>query len=145
LRGAGNPQRKGFIITKTLRDAAILAAILPLAAACATGEGETRSGGPDWSKSTTVNVKTGHGDRISFRVLGNEKDGFDYHARIRHTTRSDPDPIDRQRVLGEAARIVAVRIYKTAAIPDSPNTLQTTTSSSSRSLVPSSSGPQSSQ
>ncbi|MDD9924400.1 MAG: hypothetical protein OXR03_01105 [Rhodospirillaceae bacterium] len=97
---------------KTLRNAAILAVILPLAAACATGEAETRSGGPDWSKSTTVNVKTGRGDRVSFRVLGNEKDGFDYHARIRHTTRSDPDPIDRQRVLGEAARIVAVRICK---------------------------------
>ena len=105
----------------------------------------TTTGGPDWSKSTTINVKTGYGDRISFRVLGNEKGGFDYHARILHTTRSDPDPIDRQRILGEAARIVAVRICKTAAIPDSPNTLQTTTSSSSRSLVPSSSGPQSSQ
>ena len=130
---------------KTLRNAAILAVILPLAAACATGEAETRSGGPDWSKSTTVNVKTGRGDRVSFRVLGNEKDSLDYHAHIRHTTRSGPDPIDRQRVLGEAAHIVAVRICKTATIPDNPNTPQTTTSNSGRSLVPSSSGPQSSQ
>ena len=56
---------------KTLRNTAIFAVMLPLIAACAA-DGDDKTAGPDWSKSTTINVKTGHGDRVTFRVLGNE-------------------------------------------------------------------------
>jgi len=87
---------------------AALVLLIPLAAACAADG--TESSGLDWSKSTTINVKTGKGDRVAVRVLGSEKDGFDYHARIRHTTRSATDPLDRQRVLRDAAQVVVARL-----------------------------------
>ncbi len=90
-------------MAKYVRKAAF-ALLLPLAAACAADG--TESGGLDWSKSTTYNVKTGRGDRVTLRVIGDEKDGYDYHARIRHTTRADTDPLDRQRVLREASQVV---------------------------------------
>lgn len=79
-----------------------------LAAACATDS--AKSPGPDWSQSQIYNVTTGHSDRVSYRVLGNEKDGFDYHGRIRHTTRSDTDALDRQRVLKDASRTLAGKL-----------------------------------
>ncbi len=84
-----------------------------LAAACAGGADSANA--PDWSKSTTYNVTTGHSDRVAMRVLGNAKDGYDYHARIRHTTRSDPDPLDRQRTLSDATRTVIAKLCPAGA------------------------------
>jgi hypothetical protein len=94
-------------LAKYLKNAAF-ALLLPLAAACAADG--TESGGLDWSKSTTYNVKTGRGDRVTLRVLGDGKDSYDYQARIRHTTRSDTDPLDRQRVLRDASRVVVGKL-----------------------------------
>lgn len=94
-------------ILRHLRNTSIVL-VLPLAAACAGGG--DKGPGPDWSKSTTYNVTTGHSDRVAIRVLGNEKDGYEYHARIRHTTRSDSDPLDRQRVLGDATSTIAAKL-----------------------------------
>jgi hypothetical protein len=91
----------------------VILMLLPLAAACAAGGDD--AGGLDWSKSTTYNVKTGKGDRIAMRVLGNAADGYDYHARIRHMTRSDPDPLDRQRVLSEAMRVIVAKLCSAGA------------------------------
>lgn len=90
-----------------IRKLAILA-VIPLAAACAATQDD--SAGVDWSKSTTYNVKTANGDRVFMRVLGNEEDGFDYHARIRQTTRADTDVLDRQRVLNSASRTIVARL-----------------------------------
>ena len=100
------------MMTKTWQKI-VFATLLPLAAACAADGKET--GGRDWSKSTTYNVTTGKGDRVTLRVLGNEKDGYDYHARIRHTMRSDPDPLDRQRVLRDASRTVSAKLCAAGA------------------------------
>lgn len=92
---------------------ALVALIAPLAAACA---GDASSGGgPDWSQATPYNVTTGKGDRVTVKVVGNGKDGYDYSARIRHTTRSDPDPLDRQRVLADAVQTVTANICATGA------------------------------
>ena len=90
-----------------LKKAAILA-LLPLFGACAAVTND--DSGLDWSKATTYNVKTGHGDRVVMHVLGDEKSGYDYQAQIRHTTRSDPDPIDRQRVLQSASRTLVSKL-----------------------------------
>jgi hypothetical protein len=87
--------------------------MIPLTGACTSSGNE--AGDPDKAKSTTYNVKTGRGDRVAMRVLGNATDGYDYHARIRHTTRSDPDPLDRQRVLGDAARTIITKLCSRGA------------------------------
>lgn len=97
-------------ILRQLRNTSIIL-LAPLAAACAGGA--DGGSGLDWSKSTTYNVTTGHSDRVAFRVLGNEADGYDYHARIRHTTRSDSDPLDRQRVLGDATGTIIAKLCGT--------------------------------
>lgn len=94
-------------MTKHWKKAAI-ALVLPLAAACASDG--TEGTGPDWSKSTTYNVTTARSDRVTVRVVGTEKDGYEYNARIRHTTRSDPDPLDRQRVLREGTQSVVAKL-----------------------------------
>ncbi len=101
-----------------LKKAGILM-LLPLAAACASGEPAT--GGPDWTKSTTYKVKTGHGDRVVMRVIGNATDGYDYHARIRHTVRSDLDPLDRQQILGDAARTIVGKLCGASAKEAQPS------------------------
>lgn len=90
-----------------------LALLLPLAAACAADGNQ--GGAADWSKSTTYNVKTGKGDRVTLRILSDGKDGYDYHARIRHTTRSNPDPLDRQQVLRDASQIVVAKLCANGA------------------------------
>ena len=58
-------------------------------------------------------MTTGHSDRVAIRVLGNDTGGYDYYARIRHTTRSDPDPVDRQRVLGDATGTIIAKLCGT--------------------------------
>lgn len=85
----------------------VLGALLPLAIACA---GDEQGGGPDWSSAQLYNVTTGKGDRATIRVLGDAQAGYEYRARIRHTTRSDPDPLDRQRVLESVSRTVAAKV-----------------------------------
>ncbi len=101
-----------------IKYATVLSTIL-FASACAGGTGD--SGGPDWSKSETYNVKTGRGDRVLMEVVGNATEGYDYNARIRHTSRSDPDPLDRQRVLGDASRIIVARICGIGAKETQPS------------------------
>ena len=95
----------------------VLAALLPIAAACASGE---PSGGPDWSAAQIYNVTTGKGDRATIRVLGDAEAGYDYRARILHTTRSDPDALDRQRILGNVLNTVAAKVCTKGTKLDRP-------------------------
>lgn len=92
---------------KYLKKAGILM-LLPLAAACVSTESETAPAAT--GKSQTYNVKTSLGDRVTFNVVGNPTDGYNYHGRIRHTTRASTDPLDRQRVLNNATQTIIAKL-----------------------------------
>lgn len=85
----------------------ILAALLPIAAACASNNA---SGGPDWSAAQIYNAATGRGDRGTVRVLGDAENGYEFRALLLHTTRADPDSLERQRILGNLVNIVTAKV-----------------------------------
>ena len=86
---------------------AILSLALLTAACVSTGDKEGR---PDWSKAQTHRVVTTNGDRVSARVIGDAKNGYQFDARIRRMSRTNSDTQDRQYVLDAAAQTLMSKL-----------------------------------